>query len=369
MSRNLTVNFTIPLSDEDWAGPCFIFEQWIPENESDVIVVNHEGKEVRIYADKSCVSSLNEVTDDLISRWQNISVSKLKIEVVLNDIEDELLDFMYAERESPKEIHHGLKPGEDGYEELKIKYEQIGNDIGNLAISLFNRTVSYTRNIKGQYWLSERKIDENSINNQNVSLNAKAKINNENWFRWCPPCKPICLRCNIDTDSSIKKDEWKNVIEFVNDRSRPNLIFELISNSRYLYAHNHYRSSVIEAISALEVAVSNFGRNANTDMLSRSYQINRVDIHNIGNQISHLGFSGSMRYLIPLLFNEEELPCSVLEKCFQAIEVRNNVVHQGQRNVAPDLVQEILRGVSLCCRVLDRYTKKMTPNQRINADG
>jgi hypothetical protein len=119
------------------------------------------------------------------------------------------------------------------------------------------------------------------------------------------------------------------------------------------------RSSVIEAVTALEVSVSKFGSNVNVEMLSTSAHKDRIDIGNIGNQIQHLGFSGSIRYLIPLLISEDVLPLEVLSKCYKALEVRNNVVHQGQRGVSSDLVREILSGVSFCCRVLDAYTKKI----------
>jgi len=118
------------------------------------------------------------------------------------------------------------------------------------------------------------------------------------------------------------------------------------------------RSSVIEAVSALEVAILNFGRNANSNLLLKTCDVNRIDINNINNQIDHLGFSGSIRYLIPVLIGEGDLPSYILKQCYKAIEVRNNVVHKGQRNVALDLVKEILNGVSFCCRVLDKYTNK-----------
>jgi len=99
MNKRITINFTIPLSDKEWAGPCIIFDQWIPETESDAIVVNYGDKEVRLYIDKSCVSSLRDVTDKLISSWRNISVSKLIVEVILSGVEDEFLNFIYEERE------------------------------------------------------------------------------------------------------------------------------------------------------------------------------------------------------------------------------------------------------------------------------
>jgi hypothetical protein len=228
MSKNITISFTISLSDEAWGGPSIIFHQWIPENDSDVIVVNDNSKEVRIYIDKSCVSKLGEVTDELISSWVNISVSKLKIEVILEDISDDLANFIYDERDSPKEIHHGLKPEDNGFESLQERYKDMGIEIAKLSISAVNRIISYARNIKGQYWLTEQKFDENRLNSLNVSFRAKSKIDDGKWFRWCPPnTDRITIYLQSD-ESSIKKDDWGSISTYVQSKNRPNLILSFL---------------------------------------------------------------------------------------------------------------------------------------------
>lgn len=356
MNKNITISFTIPLSDEEWAGPSICFYRWIPEKDSDVIVINNDNSKISIYIDKKCVSSLHEVTDERINSWANISVSKLKVEVLLNNIEADVANFIYDERESPREIHHGLKPGDDNYEELEKRYKDLGFEASKLAISAFNRVISYARNTKGQYWLTELKIDKNRQHNFDVKFNAKSKIDDGDWFRWCPPYIDCITIYSENDESVIKEGDWGSISEYVQNNNRPNLTFELLANARYLFASEHMRSSVIEAVTALEVSVSKFGSNANIEMLSKIIQTDRVDIDNIGNQIKHLGFSGSIRYLIPLLLGEEILQVEILEKCYKAIEVRNNVIHQGQRDVSSELVREVLNGVSECCRILNLYT-------------
>ncbi len=359
MKKRITIRFTIPLSDTEWGGPSIIFYQWIPERDPEVLTItNSNNRSIRVCIDRTCVCSLHEVTDERINSWVNISVSKLKVEVVLNNIEDDLAKFIYEERESPRGIHHGMKPDDYRYEELQNEYSNIGIDALKSAISVVNRVVSYARNVKGQYWLTEKKIDEKRLNGLNDTFCAESKIDDGDWFRWCPyyvECIEVCLE---DDNTSIKKDDWDSVSSYVQDNNRPNLTFELLANARYLFSNDHMRSSVIESVSALEVSVSKSGKHPNIEMLSNITQTDRIDIKNIGNQIKHMGLSGSIRYLIPLLFGENWLSTEVLEKSYKAIVVRNNVVHGGQRGVSSKLASDILNGVSSYCRILDTYTIK-----------
>lgn len=358
MTKNITISFTIPLSDIDWGGPSIIFYQWLPENDSEVISLQDDSKEIKVFIDKSCVSNLGEVTDELIKSWVNITVTKFKVEVTLKNIQEDLANFIYDERESPRGIHHGLNPEDKTYDILQDQYKRMGTEVVKNAISTVNRIISYARNIKGQYWLTELKFNEKQLNGLNVGFRAKSKLNNGEWFRWCPPSiDQITVHLQSD-ELPIKQADWVSVDSYVRSNNRPNLIFELLANSKYLFSNDHMRSSVIEAVTALEVSVSNFGSNPDLELLSTNFVQNRIDMTNIGNQIKHLGFSGSIRYLIPLLFSDKILPHNVLLTCYKALEVRNNVVHQGQRNVSSNLVEEVLRGVSFCCTVLDEHTKK-----------
>lgn len=347
MSKAINISLVIPLSDEDWGGPYITFYKWIPEDLSDAIVLSKNSKEISISIDKSCVSTLREVTDELISNWVNVSVAKINVEVVVKDVDEDLVGFIFDERESHKDIHHGLKPGEHEYGVLKERYQNLGIEVAEIALYAFNRVVSFARNAKGQYWLNEHKFNKNRLNSLNNQFQAKAKIDNGEWFRWCPPnVDRITIYSDIDEGAAIRREDWDSASDFVVSSNRPNLVFELIANSRQLFNRGHMRSSVIEAVAALEVAVSKFGSSTNIKKLSAITLTDRIDIDRLGTQMQHLGFSGSIRYLLPLLFPENVLPTNVLSKCYKALEVRNNVVHQGQREVSSDLVREILRDVS-----------------------
>lgn len=357
MSRkNLVIRSTISQGEDKWSGPYINFSKWMPES-TDVIVVEEKNISIRIWLDKDCIASPHDVDREQIKSYQNILVSQVYLDVQVNDVEEDLMMFIFNERDRPKNIHHGITPDDPDYDSLNKKYKNIGIAILHSSIKTYNRLISYARNIKGQYWLEEYYLDNScmmeSINNK---FNSKAKFNDNSWFRWCPPgMDPITFYLE-DDEIFIKEDDWPDIQKFVNEKRRPNLAFELLANAQHLFFREHRRSAVIEAVTALEVAISLFGSKPNVDTPELLKLSDRVDMSNLHNQIKHLGFSGSLRFLIPLLFSDEILPTKLLEKCQKAIDLRNNIVHNGQRNVNPDLARELISAIKKCCKIIVLHT-------------
>src|SRR3989304_7478652 len=133
MNKKLTIHFTIPVSEEEWGGHSITFYKWIPESDTETILLNIDDRTIKVSVDKACVSHHGEVNDELINSWVNISVTKLYIEVELHKVDSNLVAFIYDERESPKEIHHGIQPGHDNYDTLSNKYKEIGVDVNRQA--------------------------------------------------------------------------------------------------------------------------------------------------------------------------------------------------------------------------------------------
>ena len=48
-------------------------------------------------------------------------------------------------------------------------------------------------------------------------------------------------------------------------------------------------------------------------------------------QIEHMGLSGTVSYLLPLLLPDSVLAADVLSGCRDALTARQNIVHNGQR--------------------------------------
>ncbi|WP_078082935.1 hypothetical protein [Microbulbifer mangrovi] len=358
MGKTINIRFVVPLSDEEWGGPSIHFFKWIPEDLSDAIVINDGSKNVSISIDKSCVTSLHELTEERISNWVNILVSKLIVNVEVVDVDDDFAAFIFNESITTSETHDNPQSARNRHGKLKERYECLGVEVAQLSVKAVNRLISYARNVKGQYWLTEYKFTRDMLGNLNNRFHAKAKIDDGGWFHWRPSNVTVLNGRILPDELAIKSDEWAGVSQFVTGSIRPNLVFELLANSEQLFDGGHMRSAIIEVVSALEVSVSKFGSNAAIEMLSEYTPIDRIDIDRLGVQIRHLGLSGSIRYLIPMLLPVDVVPATVLSNCFKALEIRNNVVHQGQRDVSPNLVREVLSGVKFFCRVLDKYTNQ-----------
>ena len=358
----LTVIYTVKFSDDEMSGPCIGFYKWLPEGENYKLVKVENDLTITLTVNKKCVAQLSEVTNETIQKNSVNRIYMFFAEVDFGYIDEKLASFIYDERDSGFGKHFGIQPTDERYTQLSLDYNRLGKIALESVLKTSNRLISFARNIKGQYWLNAIVPSKDNLANLNNSWNAKAIINDKK-FRWFPSdTNRLHFDVILDHSTAIHLEEWNEVNSFVCSESRPNIIFELLANSKYLINQGHRRSSIIESVTALEVAVSEFTKKPKIDVMKMAEYKSRIDTSNIGNQSKHLGFTGSLRYLIPLLFHSDELDDEILKKCFQAIEIRNNVVHKGQRDVSKDLVKEVENAISHCCKILDRYTEK-TPNK------
>jgi len=103
-------------------------------------------------------------------------------------------------------------------------------------------------------------------------------------------------------------------------------------------------------VTALEVAVSDFSRSDKCNQALASKYGPRMGIDRLQKQVDHMGLSGTVRYLLPLLLPEDALPENILKGCRDAIDARQNVVHNGQREVKN--VKHLISSIESCCKIL-----------------
>jgi hypothetical protein len=78
-----------------------------------------------------------------------------------------------------------------------------------------------------------------------------------------------------------------------------------------------------------------------------------MGVDRLQKQVEHMGLSGTIRYLLPLLLPDDELPANVLQGCRDAIDARQNVVHNGQRDVKN--VEGLISSIETCCETLSSF--------------
>jgi hypothetical protein len=351
MPKSLTVSYLVPVEN-------ILFMKWLPEKVEEAIQAETEIGIVKIQIDRDCVEATpDRKTDEYLARWMNIQVSKLKVQILIGNVEDELANFIFDERAAPRKEHYGIGPDDEKYQVLKDEYVELDRKIANSINIVINRFIAYARNTKGQFWLEEFRLDVQWLSSRNNSYEAKAKLDDGDWFRWCPLHEDVF---NIRTGSDeiiFKLQDWKDVQQVVNRGSRPNLVHELSANAKSLFTANHFRSAVIEAVTALEVAVNDFAANPRIESLV-DFAPGRASLENLKNRVEHLKFSTSVMFLIPLLIDSETLPQQVLDNAIQAIQARNILVHKGQRSISEAKARQHVESTLQLCQILVTCTYK-----------
>ncbi len=357
MTKKILLHFDIPLSNDSHSGVNIYFYKWIP-TESNPIIVKEEDYTLKLWIDKDCIASLFGKDDEKIASWTNISVYKIKANINIQNIEHELATFIYDERDNSKELHHGILPSEEKYSELNQKFIDLGFKAVKIAYTTCNKLISFARNTKGQYNLELLTYNEEQLQSLYVHLEAKCKIDEGDWFRWSPSSIDVIQIIVGEHKECITENDWAKVQEFIESEHRTNLVNELLSNAKsLLFKYEHKRSAIIEAATALEVALSKFADQPDFEKIDLPTDIGRINTKNLKNQISHLGFSGSMNYLIPVLFKDKVFSTELLTKCHDAISSRNNIVHQGQRGVNTEKAIKHVEALTKCCEILMMHTK------------
>ena len=357
VSTNITVRYIIPIMGGNEAESTIAFYRWLPTRKEDALIVKKDNHIVRLWIDNSCIR-WGALGEEEIKNWVNIPVSKVYIDVEIQDLPDELVRFIYDESDRPKEIHHGIKPGEENYDELNSSYKNIGKEVLQSALEVYNRFIAFARNNKGQYWLSERKFDEKRISSMNIEFRSKVCSNNYDWVRWCPPFIDV-ITLDLGSESeetSIKKEEWKEINQFISGNSRPNLALELLANAQSLLYSDHRRSAIVEAVSALEVAIYRFADAPKISASLPDEQKERIYARGLGKTIEKIGLLPTVNYILPVLFAPTILPDEILSQCREAIEIRNNIVHNGYRDIEEQKARASITAVMKTCKVILEYT-------------
>lgn len=357
MTQSLTIAYEIPLSDEEWAGPCVTFYRWLPNGKSEALVRERDDYTTRLWIEKNCVASLSEVDDTEISRWVNITVKKVYVEVLVRNVDDNLVRFIHDERDHPRGKHHGINPDDEDYEKLSEGYYQLGIKVLEQALTLYNRFIAFARNHKSQFWLPTRPFEKNQLSSLNVAFRGRVRSDEFDWVRWCPPSNDVVTIYSSGEETSINKEDWQEIQEYISSDSRPNLVLELLANAQLLIQEQRRRSAIIEAVSALEIAVSEFSKSPDVNYLFTQEILSRIKIDGLHAQIEHIGFSGTVKYLLPILFPQDVLPTDTLKNCQKAIDIRNNVVHSGQRDVSATQIRSLIASIRSVCEILTKHTK------------
>jgi hypothetical protein len=345
---DLIIRMLIPIPTGPGIGaPALTFSQCLPLGEDQGIKVENENLSLRLWFDISSTYWASQPTVEELPRMVNVLAHHINAEITVRDVKNELLAYM-QNRDRTRQPTTEELPLQDAYDELAAR---------SLTFTLrtLNRLIGYARSIKGQHWLREFEIGATSAPFLCHEFKATAQSDGKP-FPLAPSNKHV-IQINLPSKACyITAGEWDDIRAFVRSTNRVPLAPMLLSDAEALAAMGHRRSALVQGVTALEVSVNEFARQPDADRAFGPKFANRLGTPSLSKQVEHMGLSGSVNYLLPLLFSEADLPQAVVEHCRKAVALRNNIVHNGQRDVAEDLLAQSLRAIRSMCEVLERTT-------------
>jgi|SRR5271166_2971886 len=355
----MKIRFLIPLSDTEPFAGTIVFQQWLPSAEVDALIKEEGDYSGRLWIDPECLQW--PMAADEVAGFQNIQVAKVHIEIQVKNVSVKLWQFIVDERDRDREIHHGLKPGDEEYAELLEDYRYLGRAALEFVMKVYNRFIDFARVEKCQYWLSNRRFDQNSINQNNIKFGARVEGENGAWVRWTPPWvdRMIVVLDGMPgqrVERYFHPEDWKTAQEYLLKGQNTNSTREFLSNALRIANLGYLRSAVVESTAALEITIDAFCQLPKATNFVGLPVSERVKLQSLKNQFEHLGFRNTLHFLLPLVLPESLMPSNLLESCQQLVDIRNNVVHQGQRNLDQRQIIRLIEDVREACRLLQKLT-------------
>jgi hypothetical protein len=353
--NTLTVDMKVPIEIEPLiAAPALTFSHWLPLGKTNGITVTEDEITLTLWFDLQSTWWASQLSEEDLKRQVNVLAHYIRAEIIVQGVESELASYMQSRdfRRLPTESEKAIQS----------EYAKLGVRILELLLKRINRLVAYARAFKGQYWLLEYNPDMDRLHGFFQKFEAKGRINNGEAFRFQPGVGDMIHISMTSSDKYIREDEWNKIDQFVRSEQRTPLVFELLTGAEQLAANGYSRSALTEAVTALEVAVASFGRSQDGNGKLASILGSRLGIDRLQRQIDHMGVSGTISYLLPLLLPEAILPADILSDCRDAIDERQNVVHNGKRDVTD--AHRFIASIKACCKILLEYDNENTIDRR-----
>lgn len=110
---------------------------------------------------------------------------------------------------------------------------------------------------------------------------------------------------------------------------------ELLMDSEQYIFQTNYRHSVLESVIALEYVVSKFIKKKCSEK-----DISKNDAQEF---ITKIGIAGNIKTTVKLLIDDKLPDDKVFKKCKSGITTRNNIVHNGKKDISLNEAQEVYK--------------------------
>lgn len=329
-----------------------VFTRWLPLQETDAISLSRGRFTVKFWFNILCTDAPSEYTEEELPRWINVNASRIFADVVIAEIPSALLAYM-RQRKVGQPV-----PAES--QEIQDEYDAIAIEALMFVLNRFNRMMAAIRTMKGQYWLGEYDPDPGFASSYFTQFKTKARFEKTDWFRFGSSTPHRLTIRNVSEKRFISATEWEHLRSFVIGTARPPLWRALLAGAELLASERQNRAALTEAVTALEVMLYSFAAAPQANAAFGPVLAQRLGLGELRAQVARMGFTRSISYLLPVILPEAVLPQALLERCRTAIADRQNVVHQGQRDVQAKILRAHIAAIRRLCELLERLTQDPT---------
>ncbi|MDO8351550.1 MAG: hypothetical protein Q7S94_10425 [Gallionella sp.] len=226
--QKLTVFLKIPFDSESTTDShtAIAFTHWLPVGRDHGILIEDGDTRVLLWFDEKCTWWGSQPTADELKKYVNIDTRYVYADIQVSGLGADLLEYMQA-RDFSKQLDKDDDP-------LQLEYSRIAQGVLTSAIHRVNRLISFARSYKGQYWLSEYKIDFDRLRNYFSIFEGRGQIDIGPIFRFQPSQTDVIYVTTEGEDRYVTESDWPAFREFVIGGSKPQLIGELLAGSEHL---------------------------------------------------------------------------------------------------------------------------------------
>jgi hypothetical protein len=140
--------------------------------------------------------------------------------------------------------------------------------------------------------------------------------------------------------------------------SRISLVHTLIANACSFQIKGYRNNSIIEAVIALEMSIRKL-TDIRLEKLPK-YLRSRINVNNIKSLIKTGGLRGYIDLIIPIIFTRKQVSDNYLHYCRMAIDVRNNIIHNGKRDVGKEEIILMLNAIEKICLTSEKLISSIS---------
>lgn len=291
-----------------------LFREFLPETEADALRLRLDGYPVTLYlSDRG--QQLSNISDvptnpEELKRHQNLYCSGLTMEIEVEDPDPDVVAALEA-REPTEET------------------ENFGREIFNLAVDVQRGLVDYFRNILKQYWVQPPNPDPRNYQNFLHQCGAVWLDSSGKWRRF-NVVQEYTVHATVSiSENGATRQTWARVSNFLEQDKPASMLDVLIANSLQHLHEEDGRLAVVEAVTALESAMKRPLARAIAG-LPGAPQISEDLLNKL---FEKAGLRTATEVGLTMTRAAAGLKEDDIQKVFDAIEARNNVIHGPQRTV------------------------------------